>query len=60
MEDCWLAKVGERLLLPLLRIDFPMLIDINFPIETIFHGCALISARIPATCPLFRNWNLHW
>ncbi|HEY7744755.1 MAG TPA: UbiD family decarboxylase, partial [Desulfuromonadales bacterium] len=45
MEDCWLAKAGERLLLPLLRIDFPEIVDLNFPIETIFHGCALLSVR---------------
>jgi len=48
MEDCWLAKASERLLLPLLRIDFPAVVDLNYPIETIFHGCALVSARIPA------------
>jgi len=45
MEDCWLAKISERLLLPLLRCDFPQIININFPIETIFHGCALLSVR---------------
>ncbi len=45
MEDCWLAKAGERLLLPLLRVDFPEVVDLNFPIETIFHGCALLSVR---------------
>ena len=48
MEDCWLAKAGERLLLPLLRIDFPEIVDLNFPIETIFHGCALLSVRTTA------------
>lgn len=48
MEDCWLAKAGERLLLPLLRIDFPEIVDLNFPIETIFHGCALLSVRTSA------------
>jgi 4-hydroxy-3-polyprenylbenzoate decarboxylase len=48
MEDCWLAKAGERLLLPLLRIDFPEIVDLNFPIETIFHGCALLSVRTAA------------
>jgi 4-hydroxy-3-polyprenylbenzoate decarboxylase len=48
MEDCWLAKAGERLLLPLLQVDFPEIVDLNFPIETIFHGCALISVRAMA------------
>lgn len=45
MENCWLAKMNERLMLPLLRCDFPQVVDINFPKETIFHGCALISVR---------------
>lgn len=45
MENCWLAKLNERLLLPLLRCDFPQIVDINFPTETIFHGCALLSVR---------------
>lgn len=45
MENCWLAKANERLLLPLLRIDFPEIADLNFPIETAFHGCALLSVR---------------
>lgn len=43
MEDCYLAKATERLFLPLLQVDFPAIRDINFPMEGIFHGCALIS-----------------
>lgn len=45
MENCWLAKVNERLILALLRCDYPQMVDVNFPVETIFHGCALISVR---------------
>ncbi len=43
MEDCYLAKASERLFLPLLQFDFPAIRDLNFPMEGIFHGCALIS-----------------
>jgi 4-hydroxy-3-polyprenylbenzoate decarboxylase len=43
MEDCYLAKASERLFLPMLQLDFPAIKDLNFPIEGIFHGCALIS-----------------
>jgi 4-hydroxy-3-polyprenylbenzoate decarboxylase len=46
MEDCWLAKAAERLLLPLLRQDFPQVVDWDLPLETIFHGAALIAARV--------------
>lgn len=45
MENCWLAKVNERLILSLLRCDFPQIVDVNFPVETIFHGCALVAVR---------------
>jgi 4-hydroxy-3-polyprenylbenzoate decarboxylase len=45
MEDCYLAKAAERLFLPLLRIDFPEIRDLNMPLEGIFHGCALLSIR---------------
>lgn len=43
MEDCFLGKAAERLLLPLLRRDCPEIVDILLPLEGIFHGCALIA-----------------
>ena len=43
MEDCYLAKATERLFLPLLQFDVPAIKDLNFPMEGIFHGCALIA-----------------
>jgi len=45
MEDCFLAKASERLLLPLLRQDHPELLDFHFPPEGVFHGCVLLSLR---------------
>lgn len=42
MEDCYLAKAAERLLLPLSRRQCPEIVDIAMPLEGIFHGCALI------------------
>ncbi len=45
MEDCYLAKATERLFLPLLRHDHPGLVDMNLPMEGIFHGCALLGGR---------------
>jgi 4-hydroxy-3-polyprenylbenzoate decarboxylase len=45
MEDCYLAKAMERLLLPLLRLELPELVDINQPFEWIFHHSALVSIR---------------
>ena len=43
MEDCWLAKASERLLLPIIRRELPEIIDINMPLEGIFHGCAIVA-----------------
>jgi 4-hydroxy-3-polyprenylbenzoate decarboxylase len=43
MEDCYLARASERLLLALSRQQCPEIVDIRQPLEGIFHGCALIS-----------------
>jgi 4-hydroxy-3-polyprenylbenzoate decarboxylase len=45
MEDCWLAKVTERLFLPLIKIQLPEIVDLNLPVEGIFHNLALVSIR---------------
>lgn len=51
-ENVRLAKAGERLMLPLLRHNFPAIIDINLPPETIFHGCTLVAVRGEAAGPV--------
>lgn len=45
MEDCWMAKAAERLLLPLIRRQCPEIVDLLLPLEGIFHGCALIAIK---------------
>ena len=45
MEDCFLAKAAERLLVPFSRARIPALVDINLPLEGIFHGCAIVAIR---------------
>jgi len=42
-EDCYLAKVTERLFLPLIKKQLPEIVDINLPIEGVFHNLAFIS-----------------
>lgn len=42
-ENCYLGKVIERLILPLLKIDHPALHDLCMPLEGVFHGCAFVS-----------------
>lgn len=43
MEDCYLAKATERIFLPLLRLALPEVIDMNFPLEGVFHNCVIVS-----------------
>jgi len=45
MEDCYLAKASERLLLAMLKIDYPHIRELHLPVETIFHGCALLAVE---------------
>ncbi|HML77690.1 UbiD family decarboxylase [Geobacter sulfurreducens] len=45
MEDCYLAKAAERLLLPVLRMRWPEIVDISYPLEWIFNGGAVLSLR---------------
>lgn len=43
MEDCFLAKATERIFLPLIKRLIPEIVDINLPIEGVFHNCAIVS-----------------
>ncbi len=45
MEDFYMGKATERLFLPLLQTLFPEIVDINFPLEGVFHNCVIISAH---------------
>ncbi|MCD6320003.1 MAG: menaquinone biosynthesis decarboxylase [Candidatus Desulfofervidaceae bacterium] len=42
-EDCYLAKATERLFLPLIKKQLPEIVDINLPIEGVFHNLAFIA-----------------
>lgn len=45
MEDCYLGKATERIFLPLLKIQVPEIIDMNFPLEGVFHNCVIVSIK---------------
>jgi 4-hydroxy-3-polyprenylbenzoate decarboxylase len=45
MEDFFLGKATERVFLPILRMTLPDLVDMNLPLEGIFHNCAVVSLR---------------
>lgn len=42
-EDEWLGKATERIFLPLLRTSLPEIVDMDLPVEGIFHNLAIIS-----------------
>jgi len=45
MEDGYLGKLTERLFLPLIRMQLPEIVDINLPVEGVFHNLAIVSIR---------------
>ncbi len=45
MEDAWLGKATERLFLPLLKMMFPEVVDMNLPVEGAFHNLVLVSIK---------------
>ncbi len=45
MEDAYLGKATERIFLPLLRLVFPEIIDMNLPVEGVFHNMAILAIK---------------
>jgi len=45
MEDAWMGKAVERIFLPAMRMTIPEIVDINLPIEAVFHNLMLVSIR---------------
>jgi 4-hydroxy-3-polyprenylbenzoate decarboxylase len=45
MEDAWMGKAVERIFLPLMRMTIPEIVDINLPVEGVFHNLMIVSIR---------------
>ena len=45
MEDAWMGKAVERIFLPLMKLTIPELVDINLPVEGIFHNLMIVSIK---------------
>ena len=45
MEDAWMGKAVERIFLPAMRMTIPEIVDINLPVEGVFHNLMLVSIR---------------
>ncbi len=42
-EDFYLGKATERIFLPLMRMQLPEIVDMNMPLEGVFHNCVILS-----------------
>ena len=45
MEDGWMGKAVERIFLPLMKLTVPELVDVNLPLEGVFHNLMIVSIR---------------
>lgn len=45
MEDCYIGKATERIFLPLIKSQLPEIVDLNLPLEGVFHNLAFVSIR---------------
>ena len=44
-EDAYMGKAVERIFLPLMKLTIPELIDVNLPIEGVFHNLMIVSIK---------------
>ena len=45
MEDAYMGKAVERIFLPLMRLTLPEIVDVNLPVEGVFHNLMIVSIR---------------
>jgi 4-hydroxy-3-polyprenylbenzoate decarboxylase len=60
MEDCYMAKATERIFLPAIKATVPEVVDMNLPLEGVFHNCAVISIKKEYPGQAFKVMNALW
>jgi len=55
MEDAWMGKAVERIFLPMMKLTIPEIVDVNLPIEGVFH-CGDCGGHITSVAP--RNYMM--
>jgi len=45
MEDAYMGKAVERIFLPLMKLTIPEIVDVNLPIEGVFHNLMIVSIK---------------
>jgi 4-hydroxy-3-polyprenylbenzoate decarboxylase len=43
MEDCYMGKATERIFLPIIKKQLPEIVDMNLPLEGVFHNLCFVS-----------------
>ncbi len=43
MEDCYMGKATERIFLPIIKKQLPEVVDMNLPLEGVFHNLCFVS-----------------
>jgi 4-hydroxy-3-polyprenylbenzoate decarboxylase len=45
MEDAWMGRAVASIFLPAMKISIPELVDINMPVEAVFHNLMIVSIK---------------
>jgi 4-hydroxy-3-polyprenylbenzoate decarboxylase len=45
MEDAWMGRAVGRIFLPAMKMAIPELVDVNLPVEAVFHNLMIVSIR---------------
>jgi len=60
MEDCYFGKATERIFLPLVQLMYPEIIDMDLPLEGVFHNCVIISIKKEYPLHVNKIMNAVW
>ena len=50
MEDFYIGTASVKLFLPVLKMNFPELVDVALPAEGVFHNLVFVSIKKPIPC----------
>lgn len=60
MEDGWMGKAVERIFLPFIRLTLPEIVDLNLPVEGVFHNLCLVSIKKRYPGHAFKVMHALW
>jgi len=60
MEDFWLGSASVKILLPVLKMNFPELVDLALPAEGVFHNLVFVSLKKQYPYQAFKLMHGLW